>query len=405
MNDMRLRAVTRLDTPNAPTALNAQTDNPANRATSFANAIARASGQAQSGRNGTETAGKPGAPAARTNADAADADPIENDVAGTSAGADTVGAQAAAAAAVAAALGLTPAQAPAAPSTPTDTPAAADTVADHATKPAAMGLQEPTGSDVTPRSGSMLPDDAPAQKPATDAIGTPDARDAAPKGRARARDAASALRIDANASAPERTEEAKPALQTEAFKRTLEALGAHDDRTAAPATVAARSDAAAIVAAPAAPSATYSLAHTRVATPLLHPGFGHEFADRVVFLAGQRVQSAEISITPVDLGPVSVAIEVRGQEASLSFGAVHATTRAAIEDALPRLREMLADSGLQLTNAFVGDHARRDSHHNGAARTTGTVRSDDTRLGTVAEVTANGTVTAAKSMRLVDVVV
>jgi flagellar hook-length control protein FliK len=84
---------------------------------------------------------------------------------------------------------------------------------------------------------------------------------------------------------------------------------------------------------------------------------------------------------------------------------VHATTRAAIEDALPRLREMLADSGLQLTNAFVGDHARRDSHHNGAARTTGTVRSDDTRLGTVAEVTANGTVTAAKSMRLVDVVV
>ncbi|MCK6427565.1 MAG: flagellar hook-length control protein FliK [Burkholderiaceae bacterium] len=105
---------------------------------------------------------------------------------------------------------------------------------------------------------------------------------------------------------------------------------------------------------------TYSIAHAKIATPVLHPGFGEDLASRVVFLAGQRVQSAEIALTPADLGPLSVAIELRGQEAQLFFSAAHATTRAAIEDALPRLREMFAGSGLQLADAQVGDHARRD---------------------------------------------
>ncbi|MEW5880080.1 MAG: flagellar hook-length control protein FliK [Pseudomonadota bacterium] len=106
--------------------------------------------------------------------------------------------------------------------------------------------------------------------------------------------------------------------------------------------------------------ATYTVAHAKVATPVLHPGFGEDLANRVVFLAGQRVQSAEIALTPADLGPLSVTIEMRGHEAQLFFGAAHATTRAAIEDALPRLREMFAGSGLQLADAQVGDHARRD---------------------------------------------
>jgi flagellar hook-length control protein FliK len=105
---------------------------------------------------------------------------------------------------------------------------------------------------------------------------------------------------------------------------------------------------------------TYSIAHAKIATPVLHPGFGEDLANRVVFLAGQRVQSAELALTPADLGPLAVTIELRGQEAHLFFGAAHATTRAAIEDALPRLREMFAGSGLQLADAQIGDHGRRD---------------------------------------------
>ena len=49
----------------------------------------------------------------------------------------------------------------------------------------------------------------------------------------------------------------------------------------------------------------------------------------------------------------------------MQFTAAHATTRAAIEDALPRLREMLAAQGLQLSQADVGDQAQRDAGHAG----------------------------------------
>jgi flagellar hook-length control protein FliK len=55
-----------------------------------------------------------------------------------------------------------------------------------------------------------------------------------------------------------------------------------------------------------------------------------------------------------------VTIEVRGQEATLSFASASGTSRAVLEDALPRLREMLAGAGLQLANAHVGDQPRRD---------------------------------------------
>lgn len=102
------------------------------------------------------------------------------------------------------------------------------------------------------------------------------------------------------------------------------------------------------------------IAHASLATPLAHPAFGDDLAHRVLLFAGQRVQSAEITLTPADLGPIRVSIELRGQEAAVQFNAAHAATRSAIEDALPRLREMLAAQGLQLAQADIGDRAPRD---------------------------------------------
>lgn len=116
----------------------------------------------------------------------------------------------------------------------------------------------------------------------------------------------------------------------------------------------------AAAALPAAPAAPLTVAYAGVATPIGHPAFGTDLAHRVLLFTGQRVNSAEISVSPAELGPIKVSIELRGQEAAVQFAAAHATTRAAIEDALPRLREMLAAQGLQLTQADVGDRAPRD---------------------------------------------
>lgn len=104
------------------------------------------------------------------------------------------------------------------------------------------------------------------------------------------------------------------------------------------------------------------MALATVQTPIGHAAFAADLAHRVLLFAGQRVQSAQITVTPNDLGPIRVSIEMHGQEAAIQFTAAHATTRAAIEDAMPRLREMFAAQGLQLTQADVGDHAQRDAH-------------------------------------------
>jgi flagellar hook-length control protein FliK len=95
-----------------------------------------------------------------------------------------------------------------------------------------------------------------------------------------------------------------------------------------------------------------------VATPVGQPGFGQEFSERVVVLARGGVQTAQISLEPAGLGPVGVSIQVHGQAASLVFTAQHETTRNALEAELPRLREMFAANGMQLSDASVGGRAQ-----------------------------------------------
>ncbi|MCX8004089.1 MAG: flagellar hook-length control protein FliK [Burkholderiaceae bacterium] len=118
------------------------------------------------------------------------------------------------------------------------------------------------------------------------------------------------------------------------------------------------------VAAPASPA--FSFAHASVPAPVGSAAFAEALAQRVVLFAGRKVQQAELSVSPADLGPIAVQIEVRGQEATLAFAAASHATRQAIEEALPRLREMFAAQGLQLAGAEVNDQPRRESARGGA---------------------------------------
>jgi len=76
-------------------------------------------------------------------------------------------------------------------------------------------------------------------------------------------------------------------------------------------------------------------------------------------------QEGSLSLTPEHLGPLEVRISVnQDSTTNVWFGAQHADTRAALVDALPRLREMFAGAGLALGHAGVshempGQEARR----------------------------------------------
>ena len=165
--------------------------------------------------------------------------------------------------------------------------------------------------------------------------------------------------------------------------------------------VSAQAIASAVAGATTAPAATYSIAHAAVASPVGGPGFASELAQRVVVFAGQKVQRADIAVTPADLGPIAVSIEVRGQEATLAFAASNHATRAAIEDALPRLRDMLSAQGLQLAGAHVGSEPRRESYR--PAREQPTARGNGTSREGISSVAVPATTPVRRTVNLIDI--
>ncbi|HWY72089.1 MAG TPA: flagellar hook-length control protein FliK, partial [Burkholderiaceae bacterium] len=140
-----------------------------------------------------------------------------------------------------------------------------------------------------------------------------------------------------------------------------------------------------------------------VATPVGQPGFGQELSERVLVLTRGGVQSAQISLDPAGLGPVGVSIQVHGHAATLAFSAAHETTRNALEAALPRLREMFASCGMQLSDATVGGRGQPDWSAPQHAQTSDW-RGADGGAGTVAIPSAEPAATApATALRLVDI--
>lgn len=108
-----------------------------------------------------------------------------------------------------------------------------------------------------------------------------------------------------------------------------------------------------------------------LATPLTQANWGGAVAERVVWMTNANIQEAEIQLHPRELGPIGIKITVQNEQTHVTFVAQHATTREALEAALPRLREMLADNGLQPGNTDVSQHSfrgRGGEAHDGSGR-------------------------------------
>lgn len=104
---------------------------------------------------------------------------------------------------------------------------------------------------------------------------------------------------------------------------------------------------------------TDTLAET-INTPVRDAAWGDKLGERVLMLSGNQLKTAEIKLTPADLGPLRVRVSIEDGAAHVQFHATHAVTREAIEQALPRLREMLAESGLSLGQTDVSEQGVAD---------------------------------------------
>ena len=109
-----------------------------------------------------------------------------------------------------------------------------------------------------------------------------------------------------------------------------------------------------------APSAEAAAFSRPVHQPVGSAAWADEIGSRLTLMAEQGRQTASLRLSPEHLGPLEIRIAIRDDQASVWFGAAHADTRAAIETALPRLRELFESQGLSLADAGVFREPPRD---------------------------------------------
>jgi flagellar hook-length control protein FliK len=116
--------------------------------------------------------------------------------------------------------------------------------------------------------------------------------------------------------------------------------------------------------------ATGSAPTDRLSARVGTPAWDNQVGQKVIWMVGGEEQSATLELNPPDLGPVQVVLNVSNDMASVSFSSQQLEVRQALENALPRLREMMSESGIALGNASVnaGSEGRQGQDRQGSGR-------------------------------------
>ena len=97
-----------------------------------------------------------------------------------------------------------------------------------------------------------------------------------------------------------------------------------------------------------------------LAAPLASPAWPGQLGQQLVML-GQRggEQRVELHLNPAELGPLTISLKMSEQGAQAQFLSAHAPVRQAVEQAIPQLREALAEQGISLGETSVGEHRQQ----------------------------------------------
>ena len=124
-----------------------------------------------------------------------------------------------------------------------------------------------------------------------------------------------------------------------------------------------------------------------VQSPVGSTEWKDEVGTHIALMAVNGRESASLRLSPEHLGPVEVRISVDDGKASVYFGAANADTRSALEQSLPRLRELFATQGLVLADAGVSRDAPRNQFKPAATPNGARSSSDAAADGSVKSVT------------------
>ncbi|GAB1597198.1 flagellar hook-length control protein FliK [Lysobacter claricitrinus] len=102
------------------------------------------------------------------------------------------------------------------------------------------------------------------------------------------------------------------------------------------------------------------VAASPLAAPLsLDADFDDGMSQRITWMADQKLEHAEIRVTPEALGPIDIRLQMDGHRVNAQFHAAHADVRRALESGMDQLRDLLGRQGMELGNAQVGSGGRQ----------------------------------------------
>jgi flagellar hook-length control protein FliK len=106
-----------------------------------------------------------------------------------------------------------------------------------------------------------------------------------------------------------------------------------------------------------------------IASPAGSPAFAQELGQQVAWLGNQDIKQAKIRLHPDELGQVDVSVRVQhGGQVDVTFAAQHPAAVHALQQTLPQLDALLAQHGLSLGQAQVGQQsAGGDGSRNGTS--------------------------------------
>lgn len=100
-----------------------------------------------------------------------------------------------------------------------------------------------------------------------------------------------------------------------------------------------------------------------VATPVGQRAWAEDVGTKLTWMVGRGESRAELVLTPPSMGKLGVSIHINGDQTTAHFVAATPAAREALEQAMPRLREMLQQSGINLGQTDVstsGQHQARE---------------------------------------------
>ncbi|WP_138436603.1 MULTISPECIES: flagellar hook-length control protein FliK [Marinobacter] len=104
---------------------------------------------------------------------------------------------------------------------------------------------------------------------------------------------------------------------------------------------------------------------TSVEVPVGQAEWGDKVMGKLSWLTARNMSVAEIHLTPPDMGPMEVKVRVQNDQANITVHAANPVVREQLELNSHRLRDMLGDQGLSLSQFDVSDQPGRQGGEQG----------------------------------------